>query len=177
MKRPSVPPETVVHVSWAVEWWDALKEMQEFASTYCARRFPGELGDRARLASNELLENAVRYATPGSEVVYEVLDLRGGFGVRVVNDAVASRIPWLRRRIEELAAPDSQSAYRSAVRRLVETGDRGLGGGLGLVRVRHEAAVELAIDISGSRVAVTATGQAGNYASRGVPSSARRTKT
>ena len=156
--------ETVVLVRWAVEWWEALNDMQDFASSYCARRFSGDLGDRARMASNELLENAVRYAIPGSEVVYEVRELKNGFAICVSNEAVSSRIVWLEKRISELRIAHSEDAYRAAVRRLIETGDRGIGGGLGLLRVRHEANVELSVTVTGKHVTVMAVGETTRFA-------------
>jgi hypothetical protein len=100
------------------------------------------------------------------------MDTRGGFSIRVVNDGMGSRIAWLQRHVDQLKSGSSIDAYRKAVRKLLETGERGNAAGLGLLRVRHEANAEIEIHVQGRRVSVTAIGQAGfeaNQAGAGLP--------
>lgn len=157
-------PQTVALVRWPVEW-EALEDMQTFASRFAARRFASDLGDRARIASHELLENAVRYATAGSEVEYEVRDVGSGFEIRVTNAAVESRVALLRKRVADLADGDTGDSYRRALRRVFdqtsEQSNSGGSGGLGLLRVRHEAAVDISIEVESKRVTVVALGRSG----------------
>ena len=150
---------TVALVRWPVQW-AALEDMQDFASRYCKRRFPGDVGDRARVVSHELLENAVRFATVGSDLEFEIRDLLTGFEVRVSNDAVDSRMAILRKRIAETRDGDADEAYRRALRKLlVDASDPKLVNiGIGLLRARYEANVDFSVAATGRRVTVTATG-------------------
>jgi hypothetical protein len=147
----------VVYVRWAVDW-AALEEMQDFAGKYCHRRYGADLGDRARLAVHELLENAVRYALSGSEVAFALRDIDAGFEARVENDSVESRISLLRKHIQEVQSPNPAEVYQRALRKLLTDSPDGIGGGLGLLRARNEANVDLALEVSGRRVTMIATG-------------------
>lgn len=150
-------------VRWAVAW-DALDDMQDFATRYCRRRWSGDLADRARLAACELLENAVRYATAGSEVALTIVDTAIGFELRVTNDAVESRVALLRKRIEETSSPGAGDAYRKALRKLLsETGEHSAASGLGLLRLRHEAGVDLALEVQGKKTTVIATATSASW--------------
>lgn len=150
--------EVVAQVRWPVEW-EALDDMQAFATRYARRRWGGELGERARLGACELLENAVRYATAGSSIELDLVDRLGAFEVRVTNVSVPSRQVLLRRHVESLAAEDAGAAYRRALRRLLVEPETEGTSRLGLLRLRHEAGLDIAVRVDGKRVTVIATGQ------------------
>ena len=149
---------TVVLVRWIVQW-AALEDMQDFASRYCKRRFAGDLGDRARIVSHELLENAVRFATVGDDLEYEIRDRPSGFEIRVTNDAVDSRIAILRKRIIEMREGDADDAYRKALRKLLSDASdaKVANAGIGLLRARYEASVDFNVAVTGRSVTVIAT--------------------
>jgi hypothetical protein len=149
--------DVVAFVRWSVDW-DALDDMQAFASRYVRRRWPGELADRARVSACELLENAVRYATAGGTVDLSLLDHATGFEVRVANDAVPARQQILRKCIQDCAHDDATEQYRRSLRRLLTDTEGASNASLGLLRIRCEAAVELAVQVEGKRVTVVATG-------------------
>jgi hypothetical protein len=143
-------------VRWPVAW-DALGEMETFAEHFLRRRFSAELAERGRMAANELLENACRYAIAGGEVALEVRDAGSGFEIRVTNDAVESRVAILRKRIDEIAGDDGHDAYKRALRKLMNEPEGAVSSGLGLLRARQEAGVGIALEVNGKQVTVIAT--------------------
>jgi anti-sigma regulatory factor (Ser/Thr protein kinase) len=150
--------ELVAMVRWSVEW-EALEDIQHFAERYLQRRLPKDSAERARFASLELLENAVRYACAGGEVTYEVYVTPSGFEIRVTNEAVDSRVAILKKRVEQLAEGNVAETYKRALRKLLEPAEPRGSGGLGLLRVRHEANVEVSLEVEGRRVTVIAIGE------------------
>jgi hypothetical protein len=149
--------DILAHVRWPVEW-QALEDMQEVTSRIIRRRFTGDLADRGRFAAQELLENAVRYAIAGGEITVDVRESALGLELRVTNDAVASRMALLRKRIVEVSTGEPAVPYERALRRLIvgPTDPSAAAAGLGLLRVRHEADAQLELQTDHRRVTVIA---------------------
>jgi hypothetical protein len=159
--RAMMPADTDARVLCAVTWpahWEALGDIQDFASRYVRRHWSGELAERVRMSASELVDNAMRYATASTDIRLVIVDVPGGFALEVTNDAVESRIVILRKRVQETVAEDASGRYGNALRRLVSSpGTPAIG--LGLLRLRHEARVDLSVVSDGRRVIVSARGK------------------
>jgi hypothetical protein len=136
--------------------WTFVDDLRRFVESFCAASCPGaHREEQLALAAHELVQNAIAYAsTPGVELRLE-LD-RGAARVRVsVTNAVEpAQAELLRALVAEVAGPaDPLAAYLAAMRKTPES-----RGGLGLPRVRFEAALELSVETSGGRVTVHAEG-------------------
>lgn len=153
---------------------DAITDVQGFLGRHLLRVFAGDLGERARIAAYELVENAGRYSTAGSDIDLEVLDTGNGFSVKVSNDAVGARVAMLRRQIETAAQLETTEQYARALRRHIETkADNMMRIGFGLLRARHDAIVELSLAVDDRRVVVLAKGAHVATAVRRPPSTSR----
>jgi hypothetical protein len=119
-----------------------------------------DLRDALAMVSEELLENAIKYSTPGSTVSISIRHDGERVAVSVSNAvdessahaaALRERIDWLRR------FPDAASAYRAAIGKVYETAPRPDGeAGLGIVRIAYEGRCGVTCDLAAGRVTVTA---------------------
>lgn len=128
------------------------------------RRFTGDfyrriLGDqdvsaRLALATHELLENAVSYATD-PETSIEI-DVEGDtLTVKTWNRSSPERIAGLRALLDTIAAaPDPMAFYQELLEQSLARTD---GSGLGLARVRAEAEMVLNHEIEQDLVCIRAT--------------------
>ena len=131
------------------------------------RRFTGEfyrrivsdqeVAARLALATHELLENAVAYASHGDTGVRIELDAPN-LTVRTWNRVSAPGLRDLTTAIDELNnAPDAEAYYQQM---LIKTTTRTEGSGLGLARIRAEADMAVSYQIEpGDRVCVIAQTQ------------------
>jgi hypothetical protein len=130
------------------------------------RRFSGEfyrrvlvdqeLSSRLALATHELLENAVAYATdPETSIRIEVEN--DVLTVKTWNRSTFERITHLRQLLDDLASAESPDAFYQKM--LLKSVGRTDGSGLGLARVRAEAEMNIAYEIDKDHVCILATTQ------------------
>lgn len=110
---------------------------------------------RLALATQELLENAIKYGTHGDTVLSIELDRRvGEVRVRTSNRSDPSNIAVLRQRFAEMsAAPDAFKFYQQLLR---STANDAIGSGLGLARIRCEGEMDVDLKVEGDLVGVSA---------------------
>jgi hypothetical protein len=136
--------------------WMFVDDLRRFVQSFCAAACRGaEREEQLALAAHELVQNAISYASaPGVELRLEVDSHAQRVRVSVTNAVDAAQLAALQARVASVAAqPDPLAGYLSAMR---ENPDA--RGGLGLARVRCEAALELSVSVDGSRVTVHAAG-------------------
>jgi two-component sensor histidine kinase len=136
--------------------WMVVDDIRRFVQTFCASACPrAEREEHLGIATHELVQNAIcNAATPDIEVKVEVD--AGGERVRlsVTNVARPDQIEVLRERLQRtIAGSDALEAYLRAMHE-----DPHSRGGIGLARIRFEAALDLALEVEGTRVTVHAHG-------------------
>jgi len=136
--------------------WDASPDLDEFlrfTRAYAKRRFSNSVAERIALASNELLDNAVRYGSLARDFMYRLDQDNTNVKVLVQNTTVLARIDMLTSQIRKLETNPEQT-YTSEMERST------FGGGrrsmLGLARIRHEAEMQLDLHLDGLEVAICA---------------------
>jgi hypothetical protein len=119
-----------------------------------------DLRDALAMVSEELLENAIKYCTPGSTVNISIRHDGDRLAVAVSNavDETSAHAAALRERVEWLRRfPDAATAYKAAIGKVYELAPRPGGeAGLGIVRIAYEGRCGVTCDLSGGRVTVTA---------------------
>ncbi len=110
---------------------------------------------RLAMATQELLENAVKYGSHGETVLrIEVLRSEGLVRIHTSNRSDALNIAILERRISEMrSAADPFGFYQRLLRATVH---EPAGSGLGLARIRCEGEMEVDLTVEGDRVAINA---------------------
>jgi hypothetical protein len=114
-----------------------------------------DLASRLALATHELLENAVKYATsPETTLKVEVMRSTGVATVTSWNETDQAHIATITRLFEEMAETNSPAEYYESLLR----GDRQAvsSSGLGLARVGAEALMGLGFEVTGSKVCIQA---------------------
>jgi anti-sigma regulatory factor (Ser/Thr protein kinase) len=136
--------------------WVVIDDIRHFVESFCASACPeAAREEQLALAAHELVQNAVANAvTPDVELRLEVDRSSERVCVSVSNRARADQIAVLRVRLDEtLAHASPLEGYVAALRADPES-----KGGIGLARIRFEAALDLALDIDGDFVTVRAEG-------------------
>jgi len=136
--------------------WMFIDDLRRFVESFCAASCPGaDREEQLALAAHELVQNAIAYASsPGLELKLQLDREAARVRVSVTNAADAEQAARLRARVAELAGEaDPLAAYLAAMHRAPEA-----RGGLGLPRVRFEAALELRVEAEAGRVTVHAEG-------------------
>jgi two-component sensor histidine kinase len=136
--------------------WAIVDDIRQLVAMFCATTgAEPERQEQLSLAAHELAQNAVTHAASG-DIELE-LSLDAGTGrvvISVSNRAHADEIALLRLRLARAAAlADPLDAYVAAMRE-----DPHARGGLGLARIRFEAALDLSLEVRGDRVTIHATG-------------------
>ena len=151
-KLDSASQVTLIHVIWDAS--PDLEEFLRFIRAYAKGRFSNSLAERLALASNELLDNAVRYGSLAREFSYRLDQDSAQVKVLVQNTTVLARIDMLTSQVRKLETNPEQ-IYTSEMERST------LGGGrrsmLGLARIRHEAEMQLDLHLDGLDVAMCAS--------------------
>ena len=156
MNSEHIRPEPVVLFLRMDPSWVFVDDIRRFVESFCAAACPGaEREEQLALAAHELVQNAISYASePGVDLRLSVDHQAKRVRVSVSNVARPEQLKVLRERLAAIAAhPDPLSAYLAAMKE-----DPNGRGGLGLPRVRYEAALELDVTNEDDRVTVHAYG-------------------
>jgi DNA-binding NarL/FixJ family response regulator/anti-sigma regulatory factor (Ser/Thr protein kinase) len=118
-----------------------------------------DLVGRLSMAAHELVENGIKYALCDPTIMRIGLE-QGTAGVRariaVTNQASVEHVDRLRSYVSDIGkagAVELPELYESYLRRREPNG----GSGVGLVRIRAEAAMSLDMEVNGSMVTIIAT--------------------
>lgn len=136
--------------------WVVIDDIRHFVETFCASACPGaDREEQLALATHELIQNAIcNAATEDVELELEVDRSHESVRVSVSNVARPDQIAVLRDRLARAQAePNPLQAYVAAMRESPHS-----RGGIGLARIRYEAALDLALEIEGETVTVHARG-------------------
>ncbi|HEX2876665.1 MAG TPA: hypothetical protein VHP33_35685 [Polyangiaceae bacterium] len=129
-----------------------LEPTYAYLSAYTGLCFSPRVAERLNVAIYELYANALRYGAPGGEVRLELERRGGGAALRVSNQAERAQLERLKTQLAQVQA-DAGAAFAIEMNRFA-------GGSqpppmLGLVRVSHEAGLQLELSQSGERVEVS----------------------
>lgn len=136
--------------------WGQVDEIRQFVESFCASASAGpERKEQLALATHELVQNAIAHAnSPHIELKLELNRETGRVEVSVSNMAGADQIAVLRSRLARtLSHANPLDGYVAAMREAPEE-----RGGIGLARIRFEAALDLEIEVEGEKVTVHAAG-------------------
>jgi hypothetical protein len=136
--------------------WVVVDDIRRFVESFCASACPGaEREEQLALATHELVQNAIANATtPDIELQLEVDRGRARVRVAVTNHARPDQIDVLRARLTKTQSHRSPlEGYVQAMREDPES-----RGGIGLARIRYEAALDLALEVEGEKVTIHAAG-------------------
>jgi hypothetical protein len=143
---------TLVRVAW--ENSEEAEYFYGFVSGYAKAVFRLGTAERVILASQELLENALRYSLMMKEIVYELSVTPNEVRVLVHNATISSRVEMLRAHLQRIQE-DPERTYTTEIERSMSgAGRRAM---LGLVRICHEAHMELRASVDGGNVLVIAS--------------------
>lgn len=143
---------TLIHVAW--ENSEEAEYFYGFVSGYAKAIFRAATAERVILASHELLENALRYSLMSREICYALSVTTVEVQVSVQNSTISSRIEILRAQLARIRENPGHTYTTELERSMNGTGRRAM---LGLVRICHEADMELRAAIDTSTVTLTAS--------------------
>ena len=134
--------------------WDHIDPLRQCAELWIKTRAGSSTADKANIVVHELLENAIKYGDPASEIEFEVLIAPDAtsFEVRVRNSAAPARVAILQKEFQRVAGDTASASFSRALQRLQK-----LPAGasmLGLSRVAMEA--QLQLEVEQDRVTVKA---------------------
>jgi hypothetical protein len=136
--------------------WVVVDDIRHFVETFCASACPAaEREEQLALATHELIQNAIaNAATPDIELKLEVDKVAERVSLEVSNSARDDQIEVLRERLRRMQSfPNPLDGYVAAMRE-----DPNSRGGIGLARIRFEAALDLALEVDGEKVTIRAAG-------------------
>lgn len=115
---------------------------------------------RLALATQELLENAIKYCASGDTVLSIDYDRTTKIvRIRTSNRSDPDHIAILQRRFAEMRAePDAFQFYQQLLRSTVH---EKVGSGLGLARIRCEGEMDVDLTVSGDLVGISAVAHTG----------------
>lgn len=134
--------------------WDHIEPLRRCADVSIRARADEATADKATIVVQELLENAVKYGNPTSDIEFELSIASDGasFDVCVRNRALPSRLAVLQREYQRVVGDTAHDSFSRALKRLQKL-PQGTSM-LGLSRVGVEAVLRLEVD--GDCVTVTA---------------------
>jgi anti-sigma regulatory factor (Ser/Thr protein kinase) len=136
--------------------WNVVDDIRRFVEQFCATACPeAKREEQLALATHELVQNAIaNAATPDIDVKLELARRTGRVTISVSNDAREDQIEILRERLgRTVAHANPLQGYLAAMKE-----DPHSRGGIGLARIRFEAALELDLEVAGGRITMHATG-------------------
>jgi len=141
--------------------WAYIDGVREFCRFFCETTYrQQDLAERARLALQETLENAVKYSTPGklSELELEVHADRHKFEIAITSRPDPKHLENLKAELEHLTMLAPEAAYIAAFVRAANEPEA--SARLGLARMRYEGRFELHLnEQADGRVRITAVGK------------------
>jgi hypothetical protein len=149
--RQATGARALIHVSW--DHSPDLQEFLRFVNAYARGRFSNSMAERLTLATNELLDNALRYGSLAREFSYRLDIDSAHIAVTVKNSTVQTRIDMLAAQLKRLETTPEQ-VYASELERSATSGGR--RSMLGLARIRHEAEMQLELTLDGQDVSLRA---------------------
>jgi anti-sigma regulatory factor (Ser/Thr protein kinase) len=133
--------------------WAHIEPLRQYIDLAARGRGYNGTADKLNIVAQELLENAVKYGDPGSDVELELrIDPGKGVEIRVSNKAHRSRVVLLQKEFQRVQSESAKEAFTKALQRLQRLPDGATM--LGLARMAMEANVNL--EVSGDIVIVTA---------------------
>ncbi len=131
-----------------------LEPTYAYLSAYSATCFTPAVAQRLNVAIYELYANALRYGTAAGEVRLEIERTPNGEGAKlvVVNRAEPARIAELQAHLARVQA-DPNAAFMGEMNRFA--GRSQPPPMLGIVRVAHESALALELQVDGDLVAIS----------------------
>jgi len=148
----SLESRTLIHIAW--ENSEQAEYFHGFVSGYAKAVFRLTTAERVILASHELLENALRYSLMSRVITYTLGVTNLEVRVSVRNSTISSRIEMLRAQLARIRESAERTYGAELERSMSSSGRRAM---LGLVRISHEADMELRADIDASAVTVIAS--------------------
>ena len=132
-----------------------LEPTYAYLSAYCFACLPAQVAQRLNVAIYELYANALRYGTEAGEVRLEIRRGAGGRGatLSVKNHARPSELERVQAQIARVQ-DDPSAAFSREMNRFA--GAAQPPPMLGIVRVAHEASLQLELQILGDRVEISA---------------------
>ena len=141
----------LINVSW--DHSPQLEQFLPFVNAYAKGRFSNSMAERITLATNELLDNALRYGSLAREFSYRLEMNSTSVGVSVRNSTVQTRIDMLVAQLKRLETTPEQVYASELERSALSSGRRSM---LGLARIRHEAEMQLELALEGQDVSLRA---------------------
>ena len=141
----------LIAVSW--DHSPQLEQFLPFVNSYARGRFSNSIAERVTLATNELLDNALRYGSLAREFSYRLELSSAAIAVTVRNSTVQTRIDMLVAQLKRLETTPDQVYASELERSAMNSGRRSM---LGLARVRHEAEMQLELALEGNDVSLRA---------------------
>ncbi len=134
--------------------WAHIDPLRQYVDVWVRGKMRNGAADRAGMIVQELLENAVKYGDPTTEIEFEIhtSDAPVFMEIRVTNRAHPSRVAILEREFQRTHTDSAREAFARALNRLQRLPEGTTM--LGLARIAMESA--LSLDVSGDRVSVTA---------------------
>ena len=143
---------TLIRVVW--ESAEQAEYFHGFVSGYAKAVFALNTAEKVTLASQELMENALRYSLMAKGISYELAVSSSEVRVSVGNATIGSRLEMLQAQLQRIQQ-DREGTYLTELER--STSGQGRRSMLGLVRICHEANMVLKVGVESNDVTVTAS--------------------
>ena len=143
---------TLIRLVW--ESAEQAEYFHGFVSGYAKAVFALNTAERVTLASQELMENALRYSLMAKGISYELAVSSSEVRVSVGNATIGSRVAMLQGHLQRIQQ-DREGTYVAELERSVS--GQGRRSMLGLVRICHEANMVLNVAVENNHVTVVAS--------------------
>lgn len=128
--------------------WTHIQPLAVYVGAVLEMKGRSDSADRVAIVANELIENAVKYGDPASEVTFELfVDAGLGIVVRVTNKAHPSRVAILERELKRNTTTSPREAFARALERLQHLPEGSTMLGLARVTLEAELSVETAANV------------------------------
>ena len=128
--------------------WTHIQPLAVYVAAVLEMRNRSDSADRVAIVANELIENAVKYGDPASEVTFELfVEMGQAIVVRVTNKAHPSRVAILERELKRNTTTSPREAFARALERLTHLPEGSTMLGLARVTLEAELSVETAANV------------------------------